>query len=454
MGVLPLVSLAAKDLSALVPEKLAIHNDAWITGIAPYRNGVIFWASDETKDGVTTSTGETVKNELLFTHFDSNAPVPLRVEGIDHIWSYERIKDGLLFFGMRASHVVLLVESRDGTRKSIPVPKEWLPDLSSCSLVRSDLPAMRIGDTFWWFEREWHHFKFEAPMPPDIQDRLRPSWIIFTHLCFQRPLLHASWSLDEGDCQLAAMDLSARKPAWKMVTGREPGDDTGIEDSGGVAILLPLGKELWTASGTDHMGMNTRELYRRDASGKWHTVIRGFGDRNEGPVSLPIANTLESINAGSDQRLLLITKSEVYRWNDGRFETLLSLPQRPEPHPSLQFLKTATVSQQGDLFVMTRSFGMLAFGERDSEWQFKQFLPRPSSIPRRVTSEMEAIAIAQEAWKAAYGEKTIAHEKPYKAVHDEGVWLVTSTPPSDGRPSAKAIIGESDGRVWSLSHRK
>ncbi|MGC4016732.1 MAG: NTF2 fold immunity protein [Luteolibacter sp.] len=208
-------------------------------------------------------------------------------------------------------------------------------------------------------------------------------------------------------------------------------------------MLLPIGRELWAGRGNEHAGLDIRGLYRRDTKGRWHTIVDGMGNKEDGPLSLPAAAAIRHISSDSQGRLLITSGQAVCRWDGKVFETLLSVPKR--------ILRSAAATPRGDLLVLTDDNGGPAFGEREGVWRCKQLLPGPSTaVP--VKDEARAIAIAVEAWEAAYGKDVIAKEKPYQATAIEGGWQVTSTPRSDGDHPAKAMIAEADGRVWSLSH--
>jgi len=66
-----------------------------------------------------------------------------------------------------------------------------------------------------------------------------------------------------------------------------------------------------------------------------------------------------------------------------------------------------------------------------------------------------AVKIAVAVWKPIYGEVKIASEKPYRAVLQDGVWVVDSSLRA-GLVGGAAIaeIAQDDGRIRRVSHGK
>gem|GEM_PF-247203 len=71
-----------------------------------------------------------------------------------------------------------------------------------------------------------------------------------------------------------------------------------------------------------------------------------------------------------------------------------------------------------------------------------------------VSDEQTAISIAVAAWVPIYGKKQIEKQKPYKAVLNDGVWMVTGTLKQGKGGTAQARIDRRDGRILEISHSK
>jgi beta-lactamase class A len=71
-----------------------------------------------------------------------------------------------------------------------------------------------------------------------------------------------------------------------------------------------------------------------------------------------------------------------------------------------------------------------------------------------VPDEQTAISIAAAAWIPMYGKKQIEKQKPYKAVLNDGVWLVTGTLKHGKGGTAQARIAQGDGRILEITHGK
>ena len=83
--------------------------------------------------------------------------------------------------------------------------------------------------------------------------------------------------------------------------------------------------------------------------------------------------------------------------------------------------------------------------------QQHSFVPEDGFVPDKQT----AIKIAEAIWIPIYGEKTIKHEKPFRAILHDDRWIVTGTLPKDVTGGvAVAEISKSDGRILRVSHGK
>jgi hypothetical protein len=79
------------------------------------------------------------------------------------------------------------------------------------------------------------------------------------------------------------------------------------------------------------------------------------------------------------------------------------------------------------------------------------YRPSEGYVPDAVT----AIKIAVAVWEPIYGREQIAAEKPYKAILQDGVWIVEgSLPRGMAGGVAVAEISKYDGKILRVSHGK
>ena len=81
----------------------------------------------------------------------------------------------------------------------------------------------------------------------------------------------------------------------------------------------------------------------------------------------------------------------------------------------------------------------------------------PQSWPEQgpIPSAAAAIRIAVKLWSPIYGTDHIAHERPYHAALQDGVWTVQGSIPHGARGGAAILkIRKSDGKVLLLTHYK
>jgi hypothetical protein len=92
-----------------------------------------------------------------------------------------------------------------------------------------------------------------------------------------------------------------------------------------------------------------------------------------------------------------------------------------------------------------------AAGAAAGEEPAHTFKPEHGYVPDAAT----AIKIAVAVWEPIYGEAKIASEKPYRAVLQDGVWVVEGSLHAglDGG-AAIAEIAQEDGRILRVSHGK
>jgi len=98
-------------------------------------------------------------------------------------------------------------------------------------------------------------------------------------------------------------------------------------------------------------------------------------------------------------------------------------------------------------FIIFFIFSSILFAEEIEKHSYK---PKDGFVPNEDT----AIRIAEAVWLPIYGEE-IYGEKPFKAVLEEGVWIVTGSLP-EGHLGGVAIaeISKEDGRILRVSHGK
>jgi|GEM_PF-2533946 len=360
----------------LLPEKLA-YQVAPIQQVIPYRDGVIVKAHDIEADNV------------MFARFDAKETTPVEVEGMQLVFDAEQTADGVVFLGLQGKKIVVVKETAGGERHAVTVPNEFHPqfleDLGPSTrpllIPTNNEIAAIAGDVVWWLNKEWKSRKL--PQAPPFYRDFKPGNMGEVHY-LDGTTLYAGWDKGEWGGMLASIDLSAPDPVWHHLSGKVAGDTSGIPHNNPVTSIVSLGGgNIWVATGLAHMTVTLRGLYHRDPHGKWHTLIDGELDDDWGKLKLPVASPIEALAVNHAGKLyILASQAGIFRLGKTKLEPLFKhdfFSHSSELKDNIMgsftvccYPSSLGLSRNGDIFISTNNFGVLAFREVDGKWSGHQ----------------------------------------------------------------------------------
>jgi hypothetical protein len=245
-------------------------------------------------------------------------------------------------------------------------------------LSSSGLKAVTVEQTVWWLEGEtWKNCKL--PKVPKFCDEFEPEELgglryLLGHTMF------VGWDQGEWGGMLASIDLAVENPQWVHLSGKKRDDDSGIPENQPVTKILSTdGKDLWVGTGLAHLGGAWSGLSRRAADGRWKTLISTEMDEVSGPLSLPERIPMATMAADARGRLhLLGPGAGIFRVEEKSLVQALDysflLSHEADSHVVGCYPIDMAVGKQGDFFVSTNAFGILAFKKEGEGWKGRQIL--------------------------------------------------------------------------------
>jgi len=363
-----LVGSACEVYSApLLPDKIA-YQVASTQQVIPYRDGVLVESNDGEADNV------------MFARFDAKETVPVEVEGMQLVFDAERTADGVVFLGLQGKKIVVVKETAGGERHAVTVPNEFHPqfleDLGPSTrpllIPTNNEIAAIAGDVIWWLNKEWKSRKL--PSVPKFNKEFDPRDMGQVHF-LDGTTFYAGWHRGEWGGMLASINLSAPELKWQYLSEKEEGDTSGIPGNFPVKTIFSLGGgDIWVSTTWDAY----RGLFHRDPHGKWHTLVNGDVKVGRGKLILPVYGPINTIAADHEGKLYALAGAAgVYRLGKSKFEPLFR--HDFYSHTAVQGRNSVYsdpsnlgISQNGDIFVSTNNFGVLAFREKDGQWSGHQ----------------------------------------------------------------------------------
>ena len=369
-----LIGTGLASSAPLFSEKIA-YQEGSTQQVVPFRDGVLvecdFYAAEP----------------VMYAQFDRKETSAIKIDGIQRLLDVERSSEGVLLFGLNEIGdqvtCALVRESAAGGRTIIDLP-EGLRHLKG-EIQYSDIPrliatndaaALILGDEVHWLDKAWHSRKL--PKVPQFYREFKPETFGGARF-LDGTTLYAGWDHGEWGGMLAAIDLSDEDAKWLHLSGKPPGDDSGIPQNNPVhSIISPKKGEIWVATGLAHMGGTWRGLHHRDAAGKWHTLIDGDFEDDRGSTKLPSPSSIQGIASDSaGQIYVLAGEVGVIRLTKGRMDPLIE--HNFFDHSSDRgdytvgcYPSALGIARNGDVFVSTNSFGVLAFHREADRWTARQ----------------------------------------------------------------------------------
>jgi hypothetical protein len=371
------VGAGAASSKPLLPEEIA-YQEASTQQVIPFR------------DGVLVESDHCVADSVMYARFDEKETTAFKVEGIQYLLDVEPNSKGLLFFGLNEIDdqvsCSLIRESDTEKRRTIELPMdlrhlgEDLVKIQPSEIPRlirtNNAAALIVSDEIHWFDKEWHSRKL--PKVPQFYREFKPETLGDSRF-LDGTTLYAGWDHGEWGGMLASLDLGDAGAKWVHLSGRPGGDDSGIPQNSPVhSIISPKEGEIWVATGLAHMGGTWRGLHHRVAEGKWHTLIDGDFEDDRGSAKLPSPSSIQGIAFGhTGQLYILAGEVGILRLKEGGMETLIE--HNFFGHSSDRgdytvgcYPSALGIARNGDVFVSTNSFGVLAFRRSDDQWTAHQ----------------------------------------------------------------------------------
>lgn len=371
-------STGAACSKPLLPEHLT-YQEASTQQVIPY------------KDGVLVESDHYAADSVMYAHFDGKETLTFKTEGIQRVLNVEPSSSGILFLGLNEIEnqvfVTLIEETAKNGRRAIDLPdnlqrlgedpQAWvIPRLFGTS----NAVAAIAGDKVYWLDKTWRSRKL--PKVPQSYKEFKPETFGGTHY-LDGTTLYAGWDHGEWGGMLASIDLSKEDSKWVHLSGKPVGDKFGIPQNSPIqSIISPKKGDIWVATGLAHMGGTWRGLYHRDAEGKWHTFIDGDFEDDRGSTKLPSPSSIQGIAYDhSGQLYILAGEIGVLRLTKGGIEHLID--HNFFSHSSAReedgfaytvgcYPSALGVARNGDVFVSTNSFGVLAFRKNGDNWTASQ----------------------------------------------------------------------------------
>lgn len=375
------VGISAAFAEPLLPEEIT-YQEASTKQVIPFR------------DGVLVESDHYAAESVMFAKFDEKETSTFEVEGIQHLLDVERSSEGLLFLGINEIEdqvsCSLISESAAGNRSAIELPEALRyfggdgEDIQPSGIPRlietNNAAALIVGDEVHWLGKGWRSRKL--PEVPQFYEEFRPETFGGAHF-LDGITLYAGWDHGKWGGMLAALDLGDPNAKWIHLSGKPLGDDTGIPQNNPVhSIISPKKGETWVATGLAHMGGTWRGLHHRNSGGKWRSLVDGDFEDDRGPLKLPIPSSIQGISIDqSGQIYVLAGEIGILRLTKGAMEHMIK--HNFFGHSSDQkdgdFAYTVGsspnafgIARNGDVFVSTNSFGVLAFRRTGTSWIARQ----------------------------------------------------------------------------------
>ena len=342
------------------------------------------------KDGVLIKSDDFQTYNVSFAKYSAGEAGEVKFKQMEALFDAGRSPGGFLFLGFGNDEMILIEESKTGERKVLPVPDEWQPKAEGdlmpevrARLVPGNHRCVAIAkDTLWILDDKWKSHKL--PPVPKFHGELPSLKFASTPFGAVHALVgdefYAGWDIGEWGGMLVSIDLGGPKPEWKHLSGKTKGDHTGIVGNNPIEAIVPARDGgLWVADGLSHMGGQWRGLHHRDSSGGWRTLISGEFDEDVGEVKLPVTSSINDLTLDSNGRVYVLAGSGgVFRVEKETLETVFlydfDIASEKEDHVVGCSLESLAVGNQGEIFISTNSFGILAFKNVAGEWRGKQIM--------------------------------------------------------------------------------
>ncbi|MEK7953220.1 hypothetical protein [Luteolibacter soli] len=354
---------------ALLPEKLA-EQKAYTRKMIPYRDGVLVECD---------SLYAPAHASYMFARFEAKELSPVNIDGIELLLDVGTGSKGRIFLGAIEPtegelKAVILGETADAKLRPLPVPDEFhaffatdSPSTTPRLIGTNHEAAAIVEDIIWWLEGEtWKSRKL--PKVPKFHDEFLTDHPYGANWFLDGNILYGGWNHGEWGGALGSIDLGAADSKWVQLSGKPLKDDAGIPENNPIqSIISPRSGELWVATGLSHMGGTWRGLYHREPSGKWHTLIHGESDRDQGELK-PFVSDISGLALGRENSLyVLASETGIYRLTGKQVECLI-------PHQFRDYLNGIAVVPNGDIYVSTDRSGVLAFHKAGDQWHGKQIV--------------------------------------------------------------------------------
>jgi hypothetical protein len=365
----------------LLPANIA-YQEASTQQVIPYR------------DGVLVESDHYAAASVMYAQFDRKETSTFKIDGIQHLLDVEQSSDGFLFFGLNEAdeqvRCSLISESVTQNRVAIDLPEalrhlgqdgEMIEPSEIPRLIKTNnVAALIVRDEIHWLDKTWHRRKLLKV--PQFYKEFKPETFGAAHY-LDGTTLYAGWDHGEWGGMLASIDLSDEESEWVHLSGKPVGDISGIAQNNPIqSIISPKKGDIWVATGLAHMGGTWRGIYNRDGEGKWHTFIDGDFDEDRGSTKLPSPSSIQGI-AHDHRGELYILAGEVgvLRLTKGSIELLIvhNFFSHSSAREDDGFAYTVGcypsalgVARNGDVFVSTNSFGILAFRKVGDNWTASQ----------------------------------------------------------------------------------
>lgn len=351
-----------------------------VTHLLPYRDGVL---------GLGPG--------LRFMKYDSKAAETFTVAGVRLVTSAEQVAGSMLFLGLDGEGekvgLVLAEEGAGGKDvRMIPLPRElqgsqlvdfeeeFFPCLLASSqrkaLVTINAPTREF--TVWWLEgKEWKSRKL--PKVPKFSAEFEPQKIGGRRYLLGDTLF-TGWDEGEWGGMLASIDLKDEKAQWIHLSGKKKGDTTGIPENQPVQKLHSTdGRSLWVATGLDRSNDTWSGLSSRGPDGRWSNSIRTEIKDASGPFSLPDYVSFGTAAADAQGKVYLLgLGAGIFRVEDQAIARVMDYPFTLTHDSDTSGVVCnpldMAIAKQGDIFVSTNAFGILAFHKEGEVWKGRQIL--------------------------------------------------------------------------------
>ncbi len=365
----------------LLPENIA-YQEASTQQVIPY------------KDGALVESDHYAAASVMYAQFDRKETSTFKIDGIQHLLDVEQSSEGFLFFGLSEMdeqvRCSLISESLTQNRVAIDLPEalrhlgqdgEKIEPSEIPRLIKTNnVAALIVNDEIHWLDKTWHSRKL--PKVPEFHKEFKPETFGGAYYLHETTL-YAGWDHGEWGGMLASIDLSEVNAKWVHLSGKPVGDNSGVPQNSPIqSIISPKKGDIWVATGLAHMGGTWRGIYHLDAEGKWHTFIDGDFEDDRGSTKLPSPSSIQGIAHDHNGELYILAgEVGVLRLTKGIIEPLIA--HNFFSHSSAReedgfaytvgcYPSALGVARNGDIFVSTNSFGVLAFRKNGDNWTASQ----------------------------------------------------------------------------------